>query len=297
MIIIIGSKGFIGQHALAYFRAQGHEAWGCDVVVDYTDANYLLVDVTNSNFHDIFEQQKFDVCINCSGAASVPDSFNNPARDFALNVHNVVNLLDAIRKYAPACRFINLSSADVYGNPVSLPISEDQSLSPVSPYGFHKLMAESVCEEYHRYFKLSTVSFRIFSAYGPGLKKQLFWDIYQKLKSSDTVELWGTGNESRDFIYVADIIQILDQYIINGLFNGSAINIGNGEQITIKKAAQTLIEVINWDGTLSFNNQVRLGDPLNWEANINAVEQMGYVSRFSLKAGLTKYVEWAKENA
>ncbi|KAF0129285.1 MAG: dTDP-glucose 4 6-dehydratase [Bacteroidetes bacterium] len=296
-IIIIGSKGFIGQHALSYFRTKGNEVWGCDVNVDYTDPNYFLVDTTNSNFHSIFEQQQFDVCINCSGAASVPDSFNNPARDFALNVHNVVNLLDAIRKYRSNCKFINLSSAAVYGNPLALPITEQMVAAPVSPYGFHKLMAENVCDEYHRYFNLQTISFRVFSAYGPGLKKQLFWDIYQKLKLSNSVELWGTGNESRDFIYVSDIIRIVEIYIKKGEFNGKAINIGNGEQITIDEAAKTIISTTQWNGELKFNNQVRQGDPLNWEANICKIKDLGYKQQVDLKEGLKRYIEWANENA
>ncbi|HEU4610026.1 MAG TPA: NAD-dependent epimerase/dehydratase family protein, partial [Chitinophagaceae bacterium] len=81
-ILIIGSKGFIGSHVLQYFSAkEGIICWGCDVVVDYVAERYILLDSTNSDFNEILEEHVFDVCINCSGAASVPDSLQHPFRD------------------------------------------------------------------------------------------------------------------------------------------------------------------------------------------------------------------------
>ena len=94
-----------------------------------------------------------------------------------LNVSNVFKQLDAIRKFQPGCKYINLSSAAVYGNPESLPISEDHHLDPISPYGNHKKMAEEVCADFYTNYRIPTCSLRIFSAYGAGLQKQLFWDL------------------------------------------------------------------------------------------------------------------------
>src|SRR5687767_6850549 len=145
-ILIVGSKGFIGEHAYKFFSAQNqYETWGCDVVVDYNAPRYFLLDSTNSDFSELFEAVVFDVCINCSGAASVPDSLKFPLRDFTLNTFNVIKMLDAIRKYRPTCKFVNLSSAAVYGNPSSLPVGENSLPMPVSPYGLHKLQAEQLC--------------------------------------------------------------------------------------------------------------------------------------------------------
>jgi UDP-glucose 4-epimerase len=179
-ILVIGSKGFIGSHVLHYFKEQEHVVFGCDVVVDYTQENYFLIDTANADFQELFETTPFDVCINCSGAASVPDSIIHPQRDFELNVNNVFKLLDAIRKQQPSCKFINLSSAAVYGNPAVLPVKEDAALLPVSPYGLHKQMAESVLREFYTQFNISTLSLRIFSVYGPGLQKTTFLGSLQK---------------------------------------------------------------------------------------------------------------------
>jgi hypothetical protein len=186
-ILIIGSKGFIGSHTIRFLsETMGHECWGCDVIVDYNNSRYFLADSTNGDFNELFTAIEFDVCVNCSGAASVPDSLQHPFRDFSLNTFNVIKILEAIRKHTPTCRFINLSSAAVYGNPLRLPISEKDECRPVSPYGLHKLSAEALCKEYYDYFKIRTCSLRIFSAYGNGLQKQIFWDIAKKAIKAHT---------------------------------------------------------------------------------------------------------------
>ena len=203
-ILVIGSKGFIGSHCVDYF-SQNHEVWGCDVVLDYNTPCYISIDSVDSDFLEIFQSHYFDVCINCSGAANVPFSLEKPFNDFKLNTLNVFKLLEAIRLHAPECKFITMSSAAVYGNPEALPIVENKKRMPVSPYGFHKVMAEMICEEYSRFWGVKTCCLRIFSAYGPRLKKQLFWDLYHKIKDQEEPTLWGTGRESRDFIYISDI--------------------------------------------------------------------------------------------
>ena len=116
--------------------------------------NYFLIDATNSGFEEVFKSERFDYCVNCSGAASVPDSIKNPIRDFELNTHNVFKQLESIRKYNSSCKYINLSSAAVYGNPIKLPISENQKLAPISPYGIHKKMAEEICMEFYTHFDI-----------------------------------------------------------------------------------------------------------------------------------------------
>ncbi len=74
-ILIIGSKGFIGSHCVNYF-SKNHNVWECDVVTDYVNKNYFIVDTTTAYYNEVFQQQKFDICINCSGASSVPEINN-----------------------------------------------------------------------------------------------------------------------------------------------------------------------------------------------------------------------------
>lgn len=295
-ILVIGSKGFIGSHCVDYFSRE-HEVWGCDVVLDYNTPNYFSIDAVDSDFLGIFEQRQYDVCVNCSGAANVPFSLENPFNDFKLNTLNVFKLLEAIRKHAPECKFITMSSAAVYGNPESLPIVESQSRKPVSPYGYHKVMAEMICEEYSRFWNVKTCCLRIFSAYGPRLKKQLFWDLYHKIKDQDEPTLWGTGRESRDFIYITDIVRVIDLAISHSQFNGEVVNIANGQQITIAEVADTVRKVSGTTKEIRFNGAERKGDPIDWEADISVIKNWGYEPSVELEEGVKKYISWVKDYA
>lgn len=295
-LLIIGSKGFIGSYIFRHFAADKNNlVYGCDLVTDYTTPNYFTIDASNANYHEIFEATAVDVCINCSGAASVPDSFEHPYRDFLLNTANVYAMLDAIKKHRPGCRYINLSSAAVYGNPQTLPISETSELAPLSPYAFHKLEAEQVCSEFNRFYNIQTCSLRIFTAYGRGLKKQLFWDIAQKTVRANNIQLFGTGNESRDFIHVHDIVQAMELIVRKGEFNGAVYNIANTIEITIANAANEFLQHLSWKGELTFNGEIRKGDPLNWWADIKKLKTLGYIQMVSIEDGLKDYAQWLRE--
>ena len=141
-ILVIGSKGFIGNEICNFFVNKGYFVIGCDIYPVLSDKNYVCLDSINPNFSSIFKKYNFSYRINCSGSANVQLSIKEPLSDFMLNTVNVFNMLESIRKFSPTTNFINLSSAAVYGNPISLPISENTSLSPVSPYGLHKMQSE-----------------------------------------------------------------------------------------------------------------------------------------------------------
>ena len=290
-ILIIGSKGFIGAHAMSFF-GEANQVFGCDVVNDYVAENYTQIEATNADYKDLFKNQQFDVCINCSGAANVPDSFIHSYRDFSLNTINVVKILEAIKELQPTCKFINLSSAAVYGNPVQLPIKETTALLPLSPYGFHKKYAEEIVGEYAQFFHLQTCSLRLFSVYGPGLCKQLFWDLHTKIIQSDHIELWGNGNESRDFIYITDVLNAIKKVIQNASFKGERINVSSGIETSISEVVAIFQQIHFKPFNYTFGGQQSQGYPINWRADISVLENMGYQSTITLKQGLTKYIAW-----
>ena len=293
-ILIIGSKGFIGSHCADYFKSKEFEVWQADVNESLVD-NFYKINRQNSDYSILFKEHQFDVCINASGSAHVGFSFENPSKDFELNVVNVQKILVAIRDYNPKCKIINFSSAAVYGNPQFLPITENSICKPLSPYGFHKLQSELLLTEYHNFFGLNTCSLRVFSAYGPRLKKQLFWDLYQKSLQSDVISLFGTGNETRDFIYINDLLQIIDLVIHNSPFKGTIYNVANQVETTIVEATQVFVSSFSPEKKLVFNGEAKIGDPNNWLADISAITKMGYKKTITLKEGINKYVSWLNE--
>lgn len=292
-VVIIGSEGFIGKHLHSYFKDQGHKVWGADVVTRYADQeNYFLMDASNSDFNSIFRQEQYDLCVNCSGAASVPDSLKNPLRDYYLNTVNVFKLLEAIRSEQNQCRFLNLSSAAVYGNPEQLPVSESATPFPLSPYGIHKLQSEQICREFYEFHRVPTCSLRIFSVYGPGLQKQLFWDLLKKAKSGKDISLFGMGMESRDFIYISDLLRVIELVYKHSSFEADVINVANGEEVFIKDAVSIFFSFFQTKISYSFSGDSRKGDPVNWKADISKLKSFGYESLVDMQGGLEAYYNY-----
>lgn len=295
-IVIIGSKGFIGSHCRDYFIEQGHEVIGCDIV-DSDELNYYSINKIENNFSVLFSNGDIDYCINAAGSANVSYSYQFPEKDFELNVSLVINILAAIKAKCLSCKFINFSSAAVYGNPNELPIKEDAEVKPLSPYGYHKLLSEKLLTEYHHFFKLNTCSLRVFSAYGPGLKKQLFWDIYQKTLLHESVNLFGTGKESRDFIYISDLVKAVECVMTNAKFAGETINIASGTETTIDKAASTILNSLSVNKKLIFNGEEKAGDPINWKADIGELQKFGFNPKVDISVGIEKYAFWLINNS
>lgn len=293
-ILIVGSEGFIGRHLVSHFSKRDNQVFSADIVASANPKHFLL-DATDPNFENLFSNQQFEVCINASGSAHVQFSFEHPEVDFALNVTNVQRMLEAIRRQQPSCRFMNFSSAAVYGNPESMPVKESSPLHPMSPYGWHKLMSEQLCHSYHETFAVPTLSLRIFSAYGQGLKKQLFWDLYHKAAAAtNEVTLFGTGKESRDFIHISDLVIAIELLINKVEWKGQAINVATGIETTIEKAASCLVNLCFDNKKLCFNGQSKAGDPVNWCADISVLKAAGFKPGVSIDKGLEQYASWLK---
>lgn len=293
-ILVLGSEGFIGGNAVKFFLSHSFRVISADIVLK-SEPDYILINPETPDFASLFRENLYDVCINATGAANVQFSYAYPHIDFVLNTSNVYSILDAIRLYNPNCAFINLSSAAVYGNPVKLPITEDDDVNPLSPYGLHKYYSELICTEFYNLFGIKTISLRVFSAYGPGLKKQLFWDLYNKVRNTDIeVQMFGTGRESRDFIYIHDLLAAISHIILKSHFTGSTINVGSGIDSTIEDAV--VIFLREYDNTLKvkFSGESKIGDPLNWKADISVLKSLGYVPKYSLEQGIKETLQWLK---
>jgi len=294
-ILILGSEGFIGSNLTHFYCQKSYEVYGADVLEHpgFIKYKYIKVSRHSAALDDLFRQFTFDICINAAGSGNVTYSVVYPLIDFEANVLDVMIILDSIRKYQPKCKYLHISSAAVYGNPTKLPINETDNLKPVSPYGFHKMMSENICREYHQLYDLPIVILRPFSVYGPGLKKQLFWDICKKLNDTQnrSISLYGTGRESRDFIYIDDLVLLIDTIVNNALFSNDIYNAASGIETTIAEIAQEIMDIL--PGTeISFSGQIREGDPINWRADVEKISLLGFKSGIPFKAGLQKYLTW-----
>jgi len=291
-ILIIGSSGFIGKACVDYFLSSGYDVSGTDIVgKNENDFIFYQLDTAAPDFNAVFEKTQFDLCINASGAASVAFSMQFPAADYRMNVTNVSLILDAIVKHQQNCRFINFSSAAVYGNPNQLPIAENAPLVPVSPYGKNKLEAENLIRQYFDRTGLNSCSLRVFSAYGPGLHKQLFWDIYQKSLLTKNITLYGTGSETRDFIFIYDLVRAIEIVSQKSKMEGEVINVASGNETNIRLASEKFLSYLGNNYSVQFNKEEKEGDPKNWVADISLLKSMGFFTSVFVDEGLQKVAQ------
>ncbi len=295
-ILVIGSQGFLGSNISFNFEALGHDVFSCDFLDIRNEKNYFRINPFKSDYLEILENHQFDLVINCAGSANVGSSLEDPFFDYDLNVNVVSKILGAIYKTNKDTKFINISSAAVYGNPIDLPIRIEyaDNAIPISPYGVHKRMAEILLKSYFDSFNIPTCSLRVFSAYGNGQKKLLMWDLFQKFQDGErnVIELFGSGNETRDFIHINDILQQIELVINHAPFNGESLNIANGEAIKISEIAAIFKNHLNSNKSIKFNNILREGDPLYWCADIETLKSWGYKQSLRLNEGIKQYIDW-----
>jgi UDP-glucose 4-epimerase len=298
-VLITGVAGFIGRYVARYFSKQGWKVIGTDNSQPENAplANlsaYQRLQLPDPEFSNLLQAYKPDALIHCAGRASVALSVVDPAADFHSNTLLTFNLLDALRFNAPECKFIFLSSAAVYGNPLKLPIDETHPTLPISPYGFHKLQGEQLCLEFSNIYDIPTASIRIFSAYAPGLRRQVLWDICSKALTQERVVLQGTGQESRDFIHALDIAKALMVVTTSAPMKGEVYNLASGRESTILELATLVLESLEHRGELVFDSIVPKGNPLNWQSDITKIELIGFTPNVQLEQGVKVFTNWCR---
>jgi len=291
-ILVTGTNGFLGSH-IAKWLVTEHNVAGIGTSLEPSFQGlsfYRKMSLPQTELVQFLEEFNPDVVIHCAGSASVPFSLKHPEADFQAGPGLVIHILEALRITHLHPTFIFPSSAAVYGNPATLPIREESPICPLSPYGHHKAVSEHIVREFETIYEIPHIILRIFSCYGIGLKKQLLWDVCQKI-GSNNLELHGTGEETRDFIHATDVARLVAHCIEMDIKN-TTMNVGSGEQTTVRKIATLLLKNMNSDIGLQFSGLTRPGDPLHWEADISRLKDTGFKHTISLDEGVREYTEW-----
>lgn len=296
-IIVTGSSGFLGSRIAHSFAVLGNEVIGFDInTIPHFQFRQIQQDLLSADYSKLFSEFKPDLLVHCAGNANVGVSVENPELDFELGVHLLHRLLFGLKSCSVKPHCVFMSSAAVYGDPESLPITESSTIHPISPYGLHKSICEDICSYFSRTEDIPISVVRIFSAYGAGLRKQIFWDISQKIYSGQPFELFGTGDETRDFINFQDVIQAIQ--VISKTPNCKTYNVASGVQISIRQAAEILMSAFGRSKLdLHFNGNRKVGDPQFWQADISNLKSLGFNPSVTLEAGLHAYAEWIKNGA
>jgi UDP-glucose 4-epimerase len=299
-ILITGAKGFLGSNVAIYFKNLGYATYGIghgdldvdeceDIGLDY----WYKSDITIRSMRDINEQ--FDLIVHCGGSGSVGFSVEYPYDDFKKTVDGTLEVLEYIRLYNSNAHLIYPSSPAVQGECEDSPIKESHTGKPASPYGYHKKIAEDLCRSYSSKYDIRVSIVRLFSVFGNGLRKQLLWDAVNKINSaSGDIEFWGTGEETRDFIHVNDVLNLFSK-IIDFKNNFILINGGSGHKFTVKEVVNLINKQLNKDCKIRFNNKKNEGNPIYYWADIEKSKSLGWYPEIDFNDGLNEYIEWAIE--
>ncbi len=303
--LITGVAGFIGSHLARRLLAQGCTVVGVDIFTDYYDR-----EVKENNIADLLPQAGFTLLEQDLAEADenifegVQWVFHQAAqagvraswgREFShYSHHNVLGtqrLLERAR-HSEIEKFIYASSSSIYGDSGKLPMQEDDLPRPMSPYGVTKLAAEHLCNLYRQNFQVPAVSLRYFTVYGPNQRPDMaFHRFIRAILEGRDVVVYGSGEQTRDFTYIDDIVAANIAAALAGGVEGKVFNIGGGSRISVNGVLEMLGRITGKAVRIKHEG-VQAGDPPHTYADTSrARAELGYRPQVSLEEGLRRMYE------
>ena len=314
-ILVTGGAGFIGGHLAESFVKKGHDVTTLDILEPFYDTglkqhnidaarqaaqhggSYEFIEgsTTNTDLVDGI-MQDIDVVYHQAAQAGVRASVEEPVKVTEYNINGSQTILEAARKH-DVNRVINASSSSVYGKPQYLPYDEDHSHEPVSPYGASKLAVEHYMRVYTEVYGLPTVSLRYFTVYGPRMRPNMaISNFVSRCMRGEPPEIYGDGKQTRDFTYIADVIDANHRLLEDDSADGEAMNIGSTDNIDIRALAEIVRDEIDPDLPIE-HTEAREGDAEHTHANISkATELIGYEPSRDIREGVSEFIEWYRQN-
>ena len=297
-ILVTGGAGFIGSHVADGFRAKGHEVAVVDDLSTGNTANLdpsiklYKHDIRDDALEQVFKDFKPEVVDHHAAQSNVPASLTDPVFDASVNVLGGLNLLKLSAAHGVK-KFIYISSGGaMYGepDPHDLPVKETAPVRPLSPYGASKQALEAWLGVYQRTFGMDYTILRYANIYGPrqGIREEgaVVAVFATRMAADQPVTIDGTGQQTRDFVYVGDCVTANVAALERG--SGGAFNIGTGRETSIREIFDGMAEVAGYTHKPQFG-PARKGDVVRIVLNPGlAREKLGWDAAMSLHDGLSR---------
>ena len=304
-VLVTGGAGFIGSHLVDELMNSDLDV----VVLDDLSSgkrdnfsqhlgkpSFCLVEGDIRNSADVKKAlDGVDAVFHLAANVSVDFSVKNPLLVNEVNVDGTLNVLRESLK-AGVKRFVYASSCAVYGDPVHLPIDEEHPTKPMSPYAVTKLAAEHYCRVFYEVYGLETVCLRFFNVYGPrqviGPYSGVITKFIDRLKRGEAPTIYGDGKQTRDFVFVEDVVDACLRAMRRKNCVGEVINVGTGVETSINKLASVLAELFNLRNVEFVYAEPQAGDIRRSCADLSKAERLlGYKPKTSLREGLSTLLE------
>ncbi|AJF60882.1 TPA: NAD-dependent epimerase/dehydratase family protein [Candidatus Woesearchaeota archaeon] len=297
-ILVTGGAGFIGSHVVDALIEKGHNV----VVIDNLSSgsrenlnpNAVLyeMDVEDKRVGEVFERHKFDIVNHHAAQANVNISVENPVLDAKSNILGLVNLLENSIKYNVR-KFINISSGGaIYGDDAELPTKESSKKDPKSPYGISKFTGELFLQFYSRTYGLDYVSLRYSNVYGPRQKEGVISIFISKMLNGEQPRIYGTGNQTRDYIYVKDVVSANLLAMEKG---EGEINIGMSSETSVNELFTLVKKIIGYTGGAEYLDE-KPGEIIRSRLDITKAETvLGWKPKYALYLGIKETALWYQD--
>lgn len=312
--LITGAAGFIGSTLADRLVELGWRVIGVDSFEDYYPRGFKERNIAGALASDSFVLREMnllsleggpdgdalradiaesDVVFHLAAQAGVRASWGSEFRTYSENNVNATQLLLEACRGADVQRIVYASSSSVYGNTTDLPMREVSRCVPFSPYGVTKLAAEHLCHLYGENFGLPVVSVRFFTVFGPRQRPDMgFHRFIRAGLRGEPISVYGDGSQTRDFTFVADIV---DGLIAAGeSSSGALFNLGGGHRVTLLEAL-AMIEAAIGAPLNTVSAPAQSGDVVDTLASLDlARDVLGYEPRVGLEEGIGREVEWLR---
>jgi UDP-glucose 4-epimerase len=304
-VLVTGGAGFIGSH-LAEALVNGN----CRVTIldNLSSGNQMNLEPFKDRItfyqgdirqRDILEKaaQDCDVIFHLAAVVAVQNTIDNPVESTEINDIGTLNVFEAARSQNVR-RIVFSSSCAVYGDDPLLPKSESMNPKPTSPYAVHKLSAEHYARIYHELFGLETVSLRYFNVFGPRQDPSSPYSgvislFMTRAAMQKAPVIYGDGNQSRDFVYVLDVVKANLLAAAMNQPQGRIFNIGTGSQVRINRLWELIATLSGQKNLVPRYKPARAGDILHSYADMEYTSStLDFQPDFSLEKGLEATFEW-----
>ena len=268
-----------------------HSPQGVELIVGDVLDDKLAINITKG----------CEMIVHFAANTGVGPSVENPRADMMTNIFGTFNYLEASR-INKVSRFIFASSGAPIGE-ADPPIHEELAPHPVSPYGASKLAGEGYCSAYKKTFNLDTVILRFGNVYGPGSihKSSVVAKFIQKALAGEVLEIYGDGNQTRDFIFIDDLIDAIILSLTSDDIGGEIFQISSNKETAIEDLKNIIVaELINRGikNTIIKNVLKRVGDvKRNYSDTAKAKKKLGWKPRVQLKVGISRTVSYFLDNS
>ncbi len=306
--LVTGGAGFIGSHIIRHLLERGYETTCLDNFDPTYDINTKKGNISpfleNNNFEliegDIRDREllkkaitDIDYIFHEAALVSVVESMKNPARTIEINTIGTFNILEAAIS-GNVKKVILASSAAVYGDSPVLPKKESMIPVPKSPYAISKLDCEYAARIYFEEHGLKTTSLRYFNVYGPRQDPTSPYAaaipiFLQKALKNQEIRIYGDGMQTRDFVFVNDVVHANELVMSKG--DGKTFNVANGIATSINEIAEKIIKQTGSKSTIIYEKE-RSGDIKHSVADITEISKIGFKPEYDMNKGLKNTIEW-----